>query len=74
MDILMRLASAQSPVKPPSRHGLGDFVQLRTPSAIVIQNEVKAQSKKAFVAVLAISSRTLALTLKATVQYSAFSS
>jgi hypothetical protein len=58
----------------PCRQGVGDFVELPTPSAIVVQNEVKAQNKKASVAVLAISSRTLALTLKATVQYSAFSS
>jgi hypothetical protein len=39
-----------------------------------VQNEVKSANKKAFLVVLAISSRTLALTLKATVQYSAFSS
>jgi len=58
----------------PCGQGAGDFVELPTPSAIVVQNEVKAQNKKAFVAVLAISSRTLALTLKATVQYSAFRS
>jgi hypothetical protein len=58
----------------PCRQGVGDFVELRTPCAIAVQNEVKAQNKKAFVVVLAISSRTFALTLKATVQYSGFSS
>lgn len=38
-----------------SRHRVGDFVELPTPRAIAVQNEVKAQNKKAFVVVLAIS-------------------
>ena len=54
----------------PCRHRVGDFVELRTPCAIAVQNEVKAQNKKAFMVVLAISNITFTLTLKATVQYS----
>jgi hypothetical protein len=45
---------------------------LRRLCAIAVQKEVKAQNKKAFIAVLAISGKTSALTLKATVQYSRF--
>ena len=61
---------ARSGAAQPCRHSVGDFVELRTPCAIAVQNEVKAQNKKAFVVVLAISNITFALTLKATVQYS----
>jgi hypothetical protein len=52
---------------------VGDFVELRTPWAIADQNAIKAQNKKAFGLVLAISCKTFALTLKATVPYSGFS-
>jgi hypothetical protein len=43
---------------------------LRTPSAIAVQNKVKAQNKKALVVVQVISAKTFALTLEATAQYS----
>jgi hypothetical protein len=58
----------------PCVQGVDDFVELRTVCAIAVRKQVKAQNKKAFIVVLAISGKTIALTLKATVQYSRFSS
>jgi hypothetical protein len=58
----------------PCRQGVDDFVKLRTVCAIAVRKKVKAQNKKAFIAVLAIPSKSLALTLKAAVQYAAISS
>jgi hypothetical protein len=54
----------------PCTPGVDVFVELRTVCATAVRNEVKAQNKKAFIAVLAISGKTSALTLKASVQYS----
>jgi hypothetical protein len=74
MEAVMVCRKILFPTPVAMQAGVGDFVELRTPWAIAVQNEVKAQNKKAFVVVFAISSRIFALTLEATVQYSGFSS
>jgi hypothetical protein len=68
----MQLINKEPSSGQPCTQVVGVFVELRTVCAIAVRNEVKAQNKKAFIAVLAISGKTCALTLKATVQYCRF--